>query len=562
MSIYEKIGRLIKKNKIYEIYISNSSDETGIENMISNILLSNKMESKEVSLPKIINNNKIFSKSEFERARSLIKNCTPESQIIIIAILEIQLSLVGDENNYIKYEKINEKIIEKNIYWVITKEIHKRVHKEKKENEFDEYCHCIHDQKEKYILGTEYNFKYDNIDSIICKLALTNKDIEFIAIKTIFISFYNITCEYIQKYVEIDENNKKNSYCEYSIFQFIINDYLYINEKLNFIDIDFKQSLLNFQKNYNINFSFLDLFKDIFFNTIFHNQTIGCKYIYGFVSHDNNVKMSLLKILNIISKHFVPLNKNISKILKIENLFNTTMDLTSKIVEKSEQLHIYVGMRAIQKDFKVKNDEENNEIFNKKEIICIKGCFDKNENKKFSVISDLSKINVEKIFSEIEKNEFESISVDKIFNEDNKENEKTSNRNETEKENNNNSNNDSKEKIKNKNNYNKNIKDANENINMENKSLDEIYEYISKDNKIKNKKKTKKKNRKNKIKSKKNNNNNINNDEYIDNEIDIQDPIVLQFKNEINEKVIFANNINKIKPFFSESWIKTISSYS
>ena len=209
MSIYEKIGRLIKQNKIYEIYISNSSDETGIENMISNILLSNKMESKEVSLPKIINNNKIFSKSEFERARSLIKNCTPESQIIIIAILEIQLSLVGDENNYIKYEKINEKIIEKNIYWVITKEIHKRVHKEKKENEFDEYCHCIHDQKEKYILGTEYNFKYDNIDSIICKLALTNKDIEFIAIKTIFISFYNITCEYIQKYVEIDENNKK-----------------------------------------------------------------------------------------------------------------------------------------------------------------------------------------------------------------------------------------------------------------------------------------------------------------------------------------------------------------
>ena len=46
MSIYEKIGRLIKQNKIYEIYISNSSDETGIENMISNILLSNKMESK------------------------------------------------------------------------------------------------------------------------------------------------------------------------------------------------------------------------------------------------------------------------------------------------------------------------------------------------------------------------------------------------------------------------------------------------------------------------------------------------------------------------------------
>ena len=97
---------------------------------------------------------------------------------------------------------------------------------------------------------------------------------------------------------------------------------------------------------------------------------------------------------------------------------------------------------------------------------------------------------------------------------------------------------------------------------MENKSLDEIYEYISKDNKIKNKKKNKKRNGKNKIKSKKNNN--INTNEYKDNEndIDIQDPIVLQFKNDINEKVIFANNITKIKPFFSESWIKTISAYS
>ena len=135
--------------------------------------------------------------------------------------------MVGNENNYIKYEKINEKIIEKNIYWIITKEIHKRIHKEKKENKFEEYCHCIHDQKEKYILGSEYNFKYENIDSIICKLSFTNKNIEFIAIKTIFISFYNIACEYIQKYMEINEFNKKNNYCEYSIFEFIISDYIY-----------------------------------------------------------------------------------------------------------------------------------------------------------------------------------------------------------------------------------------------------------------------------------------------------------------------------------------------
>ena len=95
---------------------------------------------------------------------------------------------------------------------------------------------------------------------------------------------------------------------------------------------------------------------------------------------------------------------------------------------------------------------------------------------------------------------------------------------------------------------------------MENKSLDEIYEYINKDNKTKNKKKYKKRNGKNKGKSKKiqKNKNEEDNLEIEDNNVD--DPIVLQFKNDINKKVIFANTITKIKPSISENWIKTISS--
>ena len=583
MSLYEKIGRLIKQNKLYQIYNSNSSNDSNIESIISDIILSNKIESKGTLLPNLINNNKIFTKNDFEEVQNLIKNCSPTGQLFLIAILEIQLSLVGNENNYIKYEKINEKIIEKNIYWVITKEIHKRVHKEKKENEFEEYCHCIHDQKEKYILGSEYNFKYDNIDSIICKLSFANKNIEFIAIKTIFISFYNIASEYIQKYMEINEFNKKNNYCEYSIFEYIINDYVYINENLKFVDIDFKQSLNNFTKNYNINFTFLDLFKDIFFNAIFHNQILGYHYIHGFVSHDTNVKNYLLKILDIISNQYIPLNKNISKILKIENLVNLSLDLTSKIIEKSEQLHICIGIKAIEKEYTIKNEdeEENTEIISKKEIIYVNGSFDKNENKKFNIISNLSKINMEKIFLDIEKNDIESISVinDKIFNnnksedeekitnknEDEKQMEKNESEKEQQKENQNNNSNipDENSKKNNiENNYDKKNKDKdkdnNENINMDNKTLDEVYEYISKDSKTKNKKKNKKRNGRNKGKAKKNNKE-INNDNYI--EEDIQDPIVLQFKNDINEKVIFANNITKIKPLFSENWIKTISSY-
>ena len=580
MSLYEKIGRLIKQNKLYQIYNSNSSNDSNIESIISDIILSNKMESKGILFPNIINNKIIFTKNDFEEAQNLIKNCSPEGQLILISILEIQLSLIGNENNYIKYERINEKIIEKNIYWVITKEIHKRVHKEKKENEFEEYCHCKHDQKEKYILSSEYNFKYDNIDSIICKLSFSNKNIEFIAIKTIFISFYNIACEYIQKYMEINEFNKKNNYCEYSIFEYIINDYVYINENLKFVDIDFKQSLNNFIKNYNINFSFLDLFKDIFFNAIFHNQILGYQYIRGFVSHDSNEKNSFLKILNIISNQYIPLNKNISKILKIDNLFNLSLDLTSKLIEKSEQLHICIGIRAIEKEYKTKNDEEdeNTEIISKKEIIYVNENFDKNENKNVNIISNLSKINIEKIFLDIEKNDIESISIfnEKIFKNNKTEEEKITNKNEDEKEKenesekeqqkekeNNNLNNNTPDENSNKNNNEKNCdkikdKDNNENINMDNKTLDEVYEYISKDSKTKNKKKNKKRNGRNKGKTKKNNKV-INNENYI--EEDIQDPIVLQFKNDINEKVIYANNITKTKPLFSENWIKTISSY-
>ena len=98
-------------------------------------------------------------------------------------------------------------------------------------------------------------------------------------------------------------------------------------------------------------------------------------------------------------------------------------------------------------------------------------------------------------------------------------------------------------------------------MNMENKSLDEIYEYISKDNKVKNKKKNRKRNAKNKAKSKKNKEKIVENEYNEININDNEDPIVVKFKNDINEKVIFANSIKKIKPLISEKWIKSISSY-
>ena len=588
MNLYEKIGRLIKHNKIFNLSnnneINTKTDDDyslgieldNIESFLSDILSPTKLDTKNMNIK-----NKEFSKTDLEETQNLIKKCSPDEQSILISILEIQLSLVGNENNYIKYEKINDIIIEKNIYWVITCEIHKRGHKEK--TEFKEYCHCVKDQKEKYVLGSDYNFKYENIDSLISKFKLTNNNIQFIAIKSIFISFYNLTYEFIQKYIEIIEYNKKKAINEYLIFEYIINDYIYIIEKIKFLNLDFKQSLENFISNYNINFSFENLFKDIFFNSLFHNQIIGFLFIQGFIHNDSEIKHILKKILNIISNIKIPLNKNISKILDIDNLVEFQLDLTSKILEQMEQLPICVGVGKCE----IKNVEEKGEILRRKEIIYIRGKIGK-KNDKDDFEENPSRINMEKIFMDLNDDDNRTIIREKIIinkikktideekeKEDVKEDEKEKDYNTINTCNNNQEENDSDKKEENKD-MNNNIKNQNEiknvnelkkeeenneekkekdKINMDNKSLDEIYEYINKDNKVKNKKKNK---RKNKGKLKKNKKQNELNELANNN---IEDPIVIQFKNDLRDDFIFANAITKIKPFISESWIKTIDSY-
>ena len=598
MNLYEKIGRLIKHNKIFNLSGNNnetnskSDEESSVgldidnfESFLSDILSPSKLETKN-----IIINNKEFNKSEIEEAQDLIKKCSTDEQSILISILEIQLSLEGSENNYIKYEKINEKIIEKNIYWVISCEIHKRLHRKK--TEFEEYCHYIKDQKEKYILGSGRNFKYENIDSIICKLKCTNKNIEFISIKSIYISFFNLTCEYIQKYIEIIEYNKKNSINEFLIFEYILNDYTYIIDKINFLNVDFKQSLECFISFFHIKFSFENLFKDIFFNLIFHNKIIGFLYIQGFIHSESDIKQILKNILNLISSNKTPLCKNIGKILGVDNIININCDLTAKILEQIEQLPICVGVGKCE----IKSDDENGEILRKKEIIYIRGKIGRknNNDEKFDFSDKFPHINMEKIFMDLNEDDNinrtiirEKIIINKINKKENKDDSeseenkekinKKNDNNKTKTENNENKNSNNNEKneehkeiniINNqhelKNNTNseeEKVKDNNEKEkekgkeDMDNKSIEEIYEYINKDSKTKNKKKNKKRN---KGRGKKNKKQKENNDAILNN---VEDPLVIQFKNDLCDEMIFANSITKIKPFLSENWIKTISSY-
>lgn len=220
------------------------------------------------------------------------------------------------------------------------------------------------------------------------------------------------------------------------------------------------------------------------------------------------------------------------------------MDLTTKILEKNEKLNIYLGNNSIEKDINEKNTE-------KKEVLCISGSIEPIKNKNFKLSADISKINIEKFILDIEKNDVNSIPKPIIHNHI----ESNCNLNENKgKDINNNIKsdnlNDSKEIKSDKKNKDKNKKKEKEIVNMENKSLDEIYEYISKDNLIGNKKKKKR----NKAKAKKNKEDSKK--DYIEN-----DPIVIKFKNDLKDKYIFANQITKIKPLISEKWIKEISSY-
>ena len=589
MNLYEKIGRLIKHNKISDLSDNSHNDskqnETSLglelehfESILSEILSPLKSEIKSPISNLNLKNNKLISKSDLEEAQRLIKTCSQDQQLILISILEIQISLNGDENNYIKYETLTEKIIEKNIYWVISYEIHTRIHQ--KEGEFKEYCHYIKDKKEENILSDKNNFKYESIDKIICELKRKNKKIEFIGIKTIFISFYNLVYEYAEKYVEIFELNKKNNkdknIYEFFIFDYIINDYIYIIEKIQFLNSDFKQSLNDFINEHDLlNFSFENLFKEIFFNVILYNQILGFRFIQEFIHSESDRKKLFVKVLDIIENIKSPLMREVAKILNIENLFNYKIDLVSKIIEQNEQTHICLGVGKCE----IKSDEEKGEIVRKKEIIVFTGKIgkkDKNEddfdmdkiiiglNKDKNDDSDDDENIIERkiIINRkiIKKAKIESEKEEKqedIKECDNKQNidKNINNNNETNKpiniqknkENNINDNNQDINKSK--------IESTKEKENMDDKSLDEIYEYINKDNKVKGRKKNK---RRNKAKLKKNKSKKGNNESTMD---DSEDPIVTQFKNDIKEYFIHASTITKIKPLISDNFIKSITSY-
>ena len=98
--------------------------------------------------------------------------------------------------------------------------------------------------------------------------------------------------------------------------------------------------------------------------------------------------------------------------------------------------------------------------------------------------------------------------------------------------------------------------------NLENKTLDEVYNYINNNMENKNNNNKKKKRAKKKKNKKMENELKAFNEENSNKIINIDDDqIVLEFKKEIEQDVINAYEINKVKPVVSENWLKKISKY-
>ena len=503
-------------------------------------------------------------KNEINFFKGKIESLDIKEQILLNSIHDIELSLKNEDTQIIKFEANNQEqnenidySISSNIFNAINIWVHKTLHKKKIHNG-KEIIECIiFDDINPQLIDLGENIEIKDIDKLICTLKEKNKYFEFIAIKSIMISLSNLMTELIKSYlakneklVEDNEDKKKLDFdfekienlnlLEGNIFEEIYNDYINKSNISSELEDYFISSFDNFRKKYQMSFTLSELFRDIFWNSIFHNKTLCLLFLKSYFNEEiyGDIKIYLKKILKIIFDVQIPLKHQIVELLGLDQLEDKEeQDLMTLIVSQKNKYHSRIIKLEIEKEnlnriINKKTNEENN-VKNTENNNSIK---DNNNNKtesfvKYNIITanDISVIKNKKQNSALINNN-NSPNIEKS-----KEN-----------------------KIKEKEEGNKNYlnkKKSNENFgtdDMEHKTVDEIYNYINEGKIVKSKKK--KKSRKNK-KAKK--------EEIIEkNQEEIEDSIVIQFKEDLSDKLIHAGTITKIKPIISDKWIKYISNYN
>ena len=556
---YERLE--IIENKCRYSFEKENNDIENIEKLVSEQLNSKDCP---LSLDFLINTEQ----NEFNFFKERIQKLDIKEQILLNTLNDIKSEIKDEDAPIIQFDTNsnkksdnNNESISNNIFNSISMMVHKILHKKKMVNGKEVKECTIYD-----------NLSEVNIE-IFQNLKEENKFYEFIAIKSIMISITNLMKELIHNYLEknkklmmISENKEDRNFdlgkeemniIEANIFEDIYNDFIF---KSNLCSSDLEEffilSLNCFRKKYQMNFTLSELFTDIFWNSIFHNKELCTLYINSYLNNEiyGDIKISLKNIAKIILKVNIPLKHQIVELLGLHQLeAKEKTDLMTLIESQKKKYHWEITKSEKEKEKLnkinfIKKDEEINLNSNSIDF--------KNEDKNIEKKSN-NMINIENNikFNVIKANDISVIKHKKQKQAINESKPSNVNSNDNNKENVKEKQNENKEKgdshkndLKKNNNENDNIMD------FEHKTVDEIYNYINGDKIVKNKRK--KKSRKNK-KAKK--------EETIpdENQEEIVDNIVLQFKQDLSDKLIHARYITKIKPIISEEWIKKIiSSYN
>ena len=556
---YERLE--IIENKCRYSFEKESNDIENIEKLVSEQLNSKDCP---LSLDFLINTEQ----NEFNFFKERIQKLDIKEQILLNTLNDIKSEIKDEDAPIIQFDTNsnkksdnNNESISNNIFNSISMMVHKILHKKKMVNGKEVKECTIYD-----------NLSEVNIE-IFQNLKEENKFYEFIAIKSIMISITNLMKELIHNYLEknkklmmISENKEDRNFdlgkeemniIEANIFEDIYNDFIF---KSNLCSSDLEEffilSLNCFRKKYQMNFTLSELFTDIFWNSIFHNKELCTLYINSYLNNEiyGDIKSSLKNIAKIILKVNIPLKHQIVELLGLHQLeAKEKTDLMTLIESQKKKYHWEITKSEKEKEKLnkinfIKKDEEINLNSNSIDF--------KNEDKNIEKKSN-NMINIENNikFNVIKANDISVIKHKKQKQAINESKPSNVNSNDNNKENVKEKQNENKEKgdshkndLKKNNNENDNIMD------FEHKTVDEIYNYINGDKIVKNKRK--KKSRKNKKAKKEENIPDENQEEIVDN-------IVLQFKQDLSDKLIHARYITKIKPIISEEWIKKIiSSYN
>ena len=484
------------------------------------------------------NFNNYTEKNEIECFYSQINNSSEKERIVLDTVVSLvkerkqknkkmffsYKDIIEDENEENKIKKDieeDESIVDEKIFTAVDRVAHKTLHKEKNEKNI-KICQVYNDLSDFEFKYSDKNIGYNNIDKLINNIKQKRINIQYIAIKSIIVSMMNLTQELINNYYKISEemnlnmnvnvisdeeyiNDDENELVEINpnVFEILFNDYVFTCNRCSFLENYFIESFNNFRNTYKIDFTLSELFTDVFFDGIFHNKFLCKKFISLYIGNEKcneKIRKILAKIIKIISDISIPLKSKIIELLPLKKI-NQEKDLMSTIITNKNS-----NIDYIQNDSLLSN-VSNKFPINSENIININNS-DKNE------IEIENESEIKDVIKEEKKNKKE-----KKFSESE----------------------------------------------MEHKTVDEIYNYINDNSDVKVKKKKRNKKKKNK-KIQINKEINIINEDIKDNSInlnqiieEVDDEIVLKFKQEISANFIDANRINKIKPVISENFLKIIS---